>query len=423
MQNEQQFCNSSSHTISCVLTGLVVIAMALTLPVVLSQAAGAQNFQVIYNFDGHGIGPVLPEAGLTIDVAGNFYGTTYGGGAADLGTVFKLTPSGSGWSLAILHSFTGGNDGERLYDRVTIGQAGVLYGTTNNGGGNGCQLGFGCGTLFAMRMAPGPTSPPSGIIPWNENVLYSFTGASDGNGPEGDLIFDQQRNIYGTTPVGGSYRCGVTFEFDAGTQTLAPLGEDSRGCQPRHGVIFDNSGNLYGVYQGGGWFGYGAIYQLPPSGSGWTTQILYDFSGEADGGNPIGGLLLDSSGNIYGTTAGYTGGGGGTVFELSFANGFWVLTTLHSFAGDHTCGPADKLIMDSTGSLYGSTFCDGAFGDGSVFKLTPSNGGWTYQSLHDFSQVDGKNPSALVFDAEGHLYGTTLWGGTHGEGVIFKITQ
>jgi len=140
---------------------------------------------------------------------------------------------------------------------------------------------------------------------------------------------------------------------------------------------------------------------------------------------PEGGLIIDSSGNLYGTTTNGGSGGGGTVFELSPAMGGWTYNVVYSFTGCTGCGPLGKLVMDAAGNLYGTTNADGANGKGSVFELTPEGGGtWTYTSLHDFTGGgDGAYPwSNLVLDASGNLYGTASAGGTKGAGVVFEIT-
>lgn len=175
----------------------------------------------------------------------------------------------------------------------------------------------------------------------------------------------------------------------------------------------------YDLLGGASW---GTVYELTPSGSGWTEQILHNFQNGDDGIWPIGGLLLSPSGNLYGTTS--TGGtnGGGTVFELQPLKASWIYTLFYSFTGSG--GPEASLTMDAGGSLYGTTYYDGAYGWGSVFKLTPSNGGWSYTSLHDFTgENDGSRPiSDVIFDAQGNLYGTASLDGANGQGVVWEIT-
>jgi uncharacterized repeat protein (TIGR03803 family) len=185
-------------------------------------------------------------------------------------------------------------------------------------------------------------------------------------------------------------------------------------------VIFDKAGNLYGTASQGGLSGAGVVYQLTPTDSGWTESILYNFSGGSDGGSPTG-QVFDQAGNLYGATALGGSGGGGTVFMLSPSGSNWTYTLLHSFKGSE--GPMTSLSIDASGSLYGTTYLDGAYGLGSVFKLTPSNGGWIFTSLHDFTGVEGYLASStVVFDARGNLYGETWAGGAHRDGTLWKIT-
>jgi uncharacterized repeat protein (TIGR03803 family) len=191
-------------------------------------------------------------------------------------------------------------------------------------------------------------------------------------------------------------------------------------------VIFDGAGNLYGSTNGGGpyggSYGDGTIFQLTPSGSGWSETILHAFHGGSDGEGQQDSPIL-RSGNLYGTTAGGGTGGGGTVYELTPSNGSWTFTTLYDLTG--TVGPGGGVIMDPAGNLYATTQLDGVYGQGSVFKLTPSNDGWTYTSLHDFTGgSDGKLPYCnLTMDTSGNLYGTTSEGGANGYGgVVFEIT-
>jgi uncharacterized repeat protein (TIGR03803 family) len=200
------------------------------------------------------------------------------------------------------------------------------------------------------------------------------------------------------------------------------------------GVIFDTAGNLYGVTQNGGGNnqncsqGCGTVFELSPaSGGTWTLTTLYDFQGLDDGEQPYGGLVFDSSGNLYGTTQAGGAGGGGTVFRLSSANGSWTLTTLYSFGViNNALSPNSSLIFDSAGNLYGTSIGGGNNGDGTVFKLTPtSSAPWKETVLHSFGVAhDGVGPHGpLVMDAQGNLYGTTSSGGAGGVGIVFELTH
>lgn len=323
------------------------------------------------------------------------------------GTVFRLKRSGPNWIYTTLYIFTGGADGAHPYGRVAIAHDGTLYGTTTGGGS-------GNGTFYRLR--PPAVPPRSALAQWNETVLHRFTG-SDGASPQGDLTFDQSGNIYGTTTNGGNAGGGAIYElaFSAGNWTETVLYSAQGYRTPSGGVVFDGSGNLYGVFEQGGSLGDGAVYELSPTGSGWTEQILYGPGGEE--WNPLGGLIMDPSGNLYGTSPDL----GGSVFELTHAND-WTFNELHDFGGSE--GPVDKLVMDSAGNLYGTTCGDGDFGSGDVFELVLSNGTWNARWLHSFTGGnDGSCPmSNVVFDANGNLYGTTLLGGTYGAGVVFEVT-
>jgi len=202
------------------------------------------------------------------------------------------------------------------------------------------------------------------------------------------------------------------------------------GSQPFAGVILDSKGNMYGTTAQGGQYGFGTVYELSPSGGGWTEKVLYSFQNGSDGSTPIGGLIFDQSGNLYGAADNGGSGGGGTVFELTPSGGSWTYSPLYSFTGGAQCGPRASLVMDGSGNLYGTTYCDGANNKGSIFKLTPSASGWTQISLYDFTGgTDGSAPiSNVIFDSAGNLYGTASRGGNQsncglaGCGVVWAIT-
>ena len=415
------------------------VAIILALTVVLAPSAQAQTYTVLHNFTG-GQDGANPTAGLTVDRTGNLYGTSFFGGYSNgdcdpggCGAVFKLTHKGSGWIFSPLYSFQGDNDGTSPNARVTIGPNGILYGTTLSGGG------FNGGTVFSLR--PPVSACKTSLCPWSESVLYRFTNFLYGSSPgSGDVVFDQAGSLYGTTTQGGSGTCGagpcgVVYKLTPSNggwteSVIYNFTGTSNGNGPNAGVIFDQAGNLYGttLYGGSmtcGGLGCGTVFQLSPSESGWTENVLYAFQNGSSGAYPMAGLIFDPSGNLYGTTSGLQNGKS-TVFELTPSGGNWTFAPLYRLGGNG--GSAASLIMDAAGNLYGTTWNGGASGNGSVFKLASSGGGWTYTSLHDFCANgppcnDGAQPwGNVVLDANGHLYGTAYAGGADNYGVVFEIT-
>ncbi len=398
----------------------VALAIVFVLIGAAIQPAQAQTFQVLHTFTG-GQDGANPYAGVTLDKAGNLYGTTFQGGQYGNGTVYKLTHKGSGWTLDVLYTFdvSGGANPEA---RVILGSNGPLYGTTQSGAG-------GNGTVFNLR--PFPSACKSALCPWMETVLHAFEGSpNDGADPgNGDVLFDQAGNIYGTAITGGADDFGAVYELTPSgsgwQESVLHSFSFSDGAFPFAGVISDNAGNLYGTTLAGGSSTYGTVFELMQS-TGWTESVLYNFQNGNDGLSPNAGLIFDHSSNLYGATHAGGSGGGGTVFKLTPSGGGWTYSLVYSFTGNPggDCGPIASLVMDGAGNLYGTTSCDGANGLGSVFKLTPSGDGWTYSSLHDFTGgSDGENPySNVVFDANGNLYGTTSSGGSQGYGVVWEIT-
>ncbi|MFZ0793989.1 MAG: choice-of-anchor tandem repeat GloVer-containing protein [Candidatus Korobacteraceae bacterium] len=413
----------------------IAATVIATLLVLAATSVHAQTFTVLHSFsrtDGW-----FPDAGLTIDRAGNLYGTTADGGTLGgscCGTVFKMSQRGSGWVLSELHLFSGGSDGTTPLARVVFGPDGTLYGTASGGGLNGD------GVVFNLQ--PPATACKSVSCPWIETILFPFQGYSN---PSGDLVFDATGNIYGTTFNGGNYSdcaplgCGTLYQLAKSggvwTEDIIHIftgGTD--GQHPDSGVIFDPAGNLYGTAVGNpnqNGNNAGLVFQFVPSGGGWTENVLYQFQpGGQDGEYPYAGLVFDPAGNLYGTTTVGGSNGGGIFYELSPSGSDWNFTSQYSFPrpGFATAGgPYEALIRDGAGNLYGTTATDGANGFGAVFKLTPSNGGWIYTSLHDFNFNDGYYPLNVVMDARGNLYGITSYGGNtsdcqYGCGVIFEIT-
>ncbi len=394
----------------------------------LASAAHGQTFTIIHDFS-NGLDGGGPRGDLVLDRTGNIYGTTEGG--SDLGnngTVFRLFHQSSGWVLGTLYLFAGGSDGAAPVSGVTIGPNGNLFGTTFEGGVEQCNPPYGCGTVFSLQVPAAASKAAFG--PWAETVLYRFTNeGGDGVKPYGGVIFDADGNLYGSTGFGGTYGWGTIYEltpYDGGwKETLLYSFTGGVDAGAPTDLTFDSAGNIDGTtIEGAGGPGmFGSIFQLTPSGSAWRENTLYTFKGGRDGGNPYAGLIPDARGNLYGATPFFGSGGGGTVYEMTkLPNGNWTFSVLYSFTGNG--GPLGRLAMDAAGNLYGTTYIDGLYGLGSVFKLTPSDNGWTYTSLHDFTGgSDGENPwSSVVVDANGNIYGTACCGGAKGYGVAFEIT-
>jgi uncharacterized repeat protein (TIGR03803 family) len=320
------------------------------------------------------------------------------------------------------------------------------------------------GSSGPSQSAPGGGAPPLA----REHVVYTFQGGADGVSPYGALLV-QNGDFYGTTAQGGSGPSGVNgtvFEVSAsGTKsTLYNFQGGSDASFPEAGLIAGNGGVLYGDTVGGGGGtlcgsgGCGAVYELTPSGSGYTERVIYAFQGGNDGSNPIGNLLMDKSGALYGTTdhgggsttACTTGSGVtgcGTVFKLTPSGTGYTETILHSFqAGSDGALPADALIADAGGALYGTTqygggttgctSASGTTGCGTVFKLTPSGSGYTETVLFSFKggTNDGSRPRSALLAVKSNgvlprimLVGTTVNGGGSGCngagcGTVFAVS-
>jgi len=407
---------------------LCLSAFAFALIVCFSQPAHAQTFQVIYSFPGGPTGS-NPDAGLTMDRAGHFYGTAGFGGSSscyyECGVVFEISNQGQGWVLNVVYSFVP-NSNTNPESRAIIGPDGSLYSTTYLGGASGY------GAVFNLQ--PPAHATASALTSWTDTILYGFAGGSDGTYPiSADVVFDSAGNIYGTTPTGGDSNNGTVYELSPSNggwaeKVLYSFPGQPDGASPTSGVILDPGGNLYGVTYLGGALNLGAIYELSPHGDTWTETVLHSFIGGVQGCFPFGGLTFDAHGNLIGTTGGGCLAGGASVFMLSPAGDQWTFSGLYPLG--QNADPEAELTFDSSGNLYGTTVQGGAYDYGTVFRLSPSNGGWTYTDLHDFTNgSDGANPhSNVLIDANGNLFGTTNGGGLNGYcpggscGTIWEIT-
>ncbi len=403
----------------------MLLALLFGMNLLAAAVGRAQTFTVLHAFTGQSDG-ANPVAGVTIDQIGNLYGTTSAGGDKGFGNVYRVVLSGTTWSFYLLHTFQGftqwSQDGGSPYSRVTIGPDGALYGTTRIGGnGDGCRQDHGCGTVYRLQPQFGGG--------WKEALLYQF-GYYDGENPfYGDVVFDRAGNMYGATRNGGANSQGAIFKLTPSdgpwTESVIHSFSGPNGSAPLGGPAIDSAGNLYGTTSAGGTAGWGIVYRLQPSGSAWTNSVLHSFQGETDGITPGSGIVLDQGGDLYGITQAGGISGGGIAFELtSGTQGVWNISTLFGFNAAGPQGSYRTLARDNAGNLYGTTAADGAYHQGSVFKLTFINGAWSYTSLHDFTGgSDGACPyGTLSFDSIGNIYGTASAGGMYGNGLVFRIT-
>ena len=423
---------------SCVRCAAMVIGAAILVVTSGGSALASGPLEkTIYAF------PSAPVAGLIADKNGNLYGTTQYGGKYQHGTVFELSPpatAGGEWTETELHAFQGFlGDGGILEGSLILDKLGNLYGTTASGGS---APGHG-GIVFEL-------SPPATTgEAWTETILYNFsTNSVYGDAPVANLVFDADGNLYGTNFTGGknNYNSGTVFELSrpatqggAWTITLVhaftQFNGTADGAYPRSGLVFDRRGALYGTTSIGGTGNNGIVFQLVRERGVWTENVLYTFP--AGGlGDPVGGVILDSAGNLYGTAQ--VGGilnchvteGCGGVFELSpptTVGDPWTENTLYLFSGGRDGGnPAASLLRDKVGNLYGTASWEGLANkvtrsNGTVFELSPSNeagGAWTETTLHEFggpAYHDGSRPVCSLVALKGKLYGTT-------ESTAFSLT-
>jgi len=412
---------------------------------------------VVYSFPSPGVGEInsiRPHGNLITDAAGNLYGTTSEGGRFSRGTVYRLSPPvppSTAWTEADLYSFTGGDGGGSPETGLTFDQAGDLYGTTSAGGTSSL------GTVFELS----PPAVAGGL--WTESVLYSFQGGtSDGASPRTvGVSFDSFGNLYGATTAGGvasgscgANGCGVVFQLTppgvsggAWTERVLYYFNGTKGSVPSGTPIFDAKGNLYGLASHGGAHNAGVVYRLKApvvSDGSWAYQVLYNFPGSGNG-SPFGNLTFHGKGILYGTASGYGAQSPnplGLVFQLvppAVAGAMWTENILHTFGGGSDGSyPESGVVFDSAGHIYGSTIAGGTFsescvagvpesGCGTVFQLIPptSDGGsWIENVLHVFDDGEGDAINGgVVIGKNGLLFGVTVGGGTHNNGVVYAVVR
>jgi uncharacterized repeat protein (TIGR03803 family) len=396
------------HNVStCILCGVVAFAILVDV-----NAAHATTFTVLYSFTGTSDGGYPDLGSLIIDKNGDLYGTTGLDNNYTAGTVFKLALDGT---LSVLHTFFEGSNGFGP-EALTMDTNGILWGPLCCGGND-----EGCGGIFEITSKA------------KEKLVHRFDGPpDDGCSAYAALIADANDNFYGTTSGGGKNNDGTVFQMapDGSLALLHSFKLGRKGNSPLAGVIMDASGNLYGTNGFGGSKDFGNVFKLTSEG---VELVLHTFKGSPnDGREPQAGVITNSSGILFGDASygGEAGCGGnlgcGIVFDLDPDD---TETVLHLFSGKHGDGanPLGGLIADGAGNLYGTTEYGGSkckltvYGCGIVFEIAPDG---TETILHKFSEAtDGANPVAgLVADSSGNLYGTASMGGAYGYGTVFEIT-
>jgi uncharacterized repeat protein (TIGR03803 family) len=357
----------------------------------VSLPVSPASYESIFSFNGSDGSD--PYAAM-IDVNGTLYGTTASGGAIGVGTIFRITTSGTEKAI---HSFKSSMDGANPYAHLTLVH-GMLYGTTVYGGPSSC------GTVFRVTT--------SGA----EKVLHAFKGPNDGCNPYAALL-DVGGELYGTTDADGANGVGTVFKITtSGNEKLlyAFKGGSSDGANPQAGLT-NVKGTLFGTTYGGGPSGDGTVFKVTTTG---TEKMLHAFKG-SDGKNPSSSLLAVND-NLYGTTVSGGAKGLGTVFVVSTSG---TEKVLHSFrGGTDGAGPELTGLIDVNGTLYGVTKEGGTRDNGTIFKITTSGKETVLYRFQGQSDGDGETPHGTLTNVKGALFGTTTYGGSGGAGTVYKIT-
>jgi uncharacterized repeat protein (TIGR03803 family) len=418
------------------LRSLLTYPLALGLVLLCTSAAWSRTETVVWNFsnsNGDGANPFSNS--LISDGKGNLFGVTAAGGSTSCqggcGVVFELSPNGSGgYNETILHDFTSSNgDGESPRGALLFDPQGNLYGTTIVGGINGT------GTVYEL-------SPNSGGG-WTETILYSFgvAGSGDAALPQNGLIIDSAGNLYGTAGGGGindgfcTGDCGTVFELSPSgggwTETILHRfrGNGGRysgdGAQP-NGLTFDSSGNLYGsTFTGSNQRqNEGTVFRLKHTKAGWVENVLYSFTG-ADGFRPWGNVIVNKAGHIFGTCNEGGANNAGTVWELAGSGTKFTSQVLYNFSYSGGGALPGGITMNKVGNILGAATGNSSAGTATFYKLIKSGNTWSEKVLHTFTGgADGGTPSLgpPLLDPSGNIFGLTAFGGTFGDGVAFELT-
>jgi uncharacterized repeat protein (TIGR03803 family) len=390
-----------------------LVALILVLSIWSTTAWAAPKYKVLHDFGNGNDGAGL-YGGVVRAANGKLYGTTGGGGLYRYGTVWQLTPHANGkWVERVLHNFKIHDpNGDEPTGTLTLDPAGNLYGSTTQDGGS-----YTYGTVFEMQPSTNG---------WTLRVIHRFGKNDPANGPVGGVIMDPAGNLYGVggwafelSPASDGWKETLIHEFNC---------QNGDGCGIIDRPILDSAGNLYGTTEHGGTSkncgdGCGTVYELHPLSDGsWKETILHDFGAPKDGSFPLAGVTMDTAGNLYGGTGGYNSG---TVFELlRQSDGHWKETILHRFQAGSGGNDPGAVVLDAKGNLYGTTGQGGGQCNcGVLYELSPqANGTWKYTVLYQFNGYDGTGSGLpMIFDDKGNLYGTG-GGGAYNLGVVFEFT-
>jgi len=385
----------------------LVTACVMTLGIGAAQAASLTTLLSFTNTKGADPG-ADPQAGLIMDSSGDLFGTTIGGGATGVGTVFELTKGASSYTFSSLVAFNKTN-GRDPFGGLLLDSSGNLYGTTASGGSPSFD-----GNVFKLTKSGSS---------YSLSTLATFTG-TNGSSPVSGLIADSAGNLYGTASTGAASGYGSAFELVKNASSVNTLVtfNGSIGGDSAAGLIADSHGNLFGTTSTGGSGGNGTVFELVKGASSYTLSTLASFNNAT--GQTYAGLIMDSTGDLFGTT--YSGGSGGvgTVFELAKGASGYTLNTLASFNTADGADPDAGLIEDGNGDLFGTTLYGGSAGDGTAFELTNGVSGYALSTLVSFNGTNGANPyDGLIADSSGDLFGTDSAGGTGNNGTVFEITN
>jgi uncharacterized repeat protein (TIGR03803 family) len=370
------------------LLGLGCVILWLSLTPLGAQLVIPQN---PYTFNALTNG-ITPDGPLTYGAGGFYYGTTYGGGLNNRGSIFKLATNGL---LTTLVSFANTN-GANPYAGLTLGNDGNFYGTTYGGGSSGR------GAIYRVTT--------NGLL----TTLVSFANTNGAN-PYAGLTLGNDGNFYGTTYNGGSSGRGTIYRVTTnGLLTTLVSFANTNGANPYAGLTLGNDGNFYGTTYNGGLDGYGVYYRVTPAGG---LTVLASFT-SGNGANPAASLILAGDGNFYGSTVNGGNSDYGILFQASPAG---AVNTLYSFSGGDGANPYGSLTVDVDGNLYGTTSQGGDNGYGTTFQCT-TNG--TVTTLFSFGYTNGSTPLAgLTAGSDGNFYGTASAGGNNGFGVVFTLPR